>query len=150
MKGAKAIPRQHRSLVAILLTLYALGVVVVLAWPTPVDASAAGPLRTVTRWFSAHGLGWVTYSVIEFSANIAMFAPIGFLLALTNQRLRWWHVVGGVAALSTTAEIAQSLLRPDRFGTVQDVLANTAGAALGFLAATYLHARRPAPENART
>lgn len=124
--------------------------VVVLAWPTPVDSSVAGPLRTMTRWFSAQGLGWMTYTVIEFSANIAMFAPIGFLVALANQRLRWWHVVGAVAALSATAEITQSLLRPDRFGTVLDVVANTAGAALGFLAATYLHARHAAPEKTRT
>lgn len=129
-----------------MLAVYALGVIAVLAWPTPVDAPAAGPLAALTRWLAAHGLGWVSYSVIEFSANVALFAPIGFLVTLASPRLLWWHVVGGVAVLASLAEVAQSALRPERFGTVQDVVANTAGAALGFIVARCLQTGRRAPQ----
>ena len=129
-----------------MLVVYALGVVAVLAWPTPVDAPAAGPLAVLTRRLAAHGFGWVSYSVIEFSANVALFIPIGALVTLTGPRLRWWHVVGSVAVLASLAEIAQSTLRPERFGTVQDVVANTAGAAVGFIVARYFLTRRSAPQ----
>ncbi|WP_066465535.1 VanZ family protein [Sanguibacter suarezii] len=133
-----------------MLAAYTLGVLAVLAWPTPVDSSAAGPLTALTRWLAAHGFAWLTYSVIEFTANVALFVPIGLLVTLTSPRLRWWQVVGGAAVLSSLAEIAQATLRPERFGTVQDVLANTAGAALGFIAARYLQTRRTAPQDTPT
>ena len=121
-----------------------------LAWPTPVDASAAGPLAALTRWLAAHGFAWMTYSVIEFTANVALFVPIGLLVALTFRSLRWWHVVGGAAILAALAETAQALLRPERFGTVQDVAANTTGAAIGFLIAWRLRHRDAAPQNTPT
>jgi len=69
------------------------------------------------------GAGW-----IEFSANIAIFVPLGFLLTALFRR----HWLGVVIALtmSAAAEGIQGLI-PSREASVRDIVANTLGAALG-------------------
>jgi VanZ family protein len=113
---------------------YAAAVATVALWPTPVDRPVSGVLRRVLSRLHEHGVpSWFDYSFVEFSANVAMFVPLGFLLAaLFNRRLTWAAVV--VAGMVSAAiEIAQWALLPARYPTVNDVLANTMGAAIGAL-----------------
>ena len=70
---------------------------------------------------------------LEFVSNVALFVPFGLLggLLWRNRRLLVWTLAA--AALSTTIEVCQLLFLPHRFGTVSDVVANTAGSTLGAL-----------------
>lgn len=114
-------------------------VAVIVLWPTPVDRNAAGILTRGLGFLHRHGLSdFVTYGLVEFTANIVMFAPLGlFWFLLAPPRWRWWGPAAGFV-LSTGIEAAQYLLLPHRFATPYDVLANTLGAALGTLAAAVL------------
>lgn len=132
-----------RVLVAVLVG-YVVVVVAVLAWPTPVDSGAAGPLKEALAWLRRHNLGWITYDAVEFSANIAMFIPFGLLVPFAFPRVHWWQVLAGAVTASAAAELAQTLLRPDRFGTVTDIVANATGTALGLLLAARIRSVRTA------
>lgn len=120
--------------VLVALGCYAATVATVAFWPTPVDRPVSGVLRRVLSRLHEHGVpSWFDYSVVEFSANVAMFVPLGFLLAaLFDRRLMWVAVV--VAGLvSASIEITQWELLPARYPTVSDVVANTMGATIGVL-----------------
>lgn len=138
----------HRRALGVALAGYLAALIVILGWPTPVDASLDGTLFRVLGWLHGAGLpGWIGYNQVEFAANIALFVPVGLLVALELRSRPWW--VAGLAGfgLSVLAELSQSLLRPDRFATVQDVVANTTGALLGAAIAVALgrqQARLPA------
>ncbi len=69
-----------------------------------------------------------------------MFVPLGLLV--TRVTRRWWWGLTVPAALSGAAELAQHLLRPERFATWTDVATNTTGAALGVLLAVVLMRHR--------
>lgn len=70
------------------------------------------------------------YTVLEFAANVALFAPFGLLLALNAPLWHPWLVVAAGLALSCLIEFVQLGL-PTRFSTASDLLANTLGTALG-------------------
>ncbi|WP_394550988.1 VanZ family protein [Agromyces sp. MMS24-JH15] len=79
--------------------------------------------------------------VFEFLANIALFVPLGLLLPLAWPRLGPITVIVAGCALSTGIELIQ-LAIPSRVSTISDVVANTAGTALGYLVATVLLVER--------
>jgi hypothetical protein len=62
-----------------------------------------------------------------------MFGPFGVLVGLLVRHTRgWWvRVVAAGLVLSVAIETAQRLFLPTRVPTVQDVVMNTLGAALG-------------------
>jgi glycopeptide antibiotics resistance protein len=69
------------------------------------------------------------------AGNVALFLPLGLLLPLLAPRLdRLWRTAGVGFALSSAIELSQVALPGVRRADVNDVLANTLGAALGFLA----------------
>jgi glycopeptide antibiotics resistance protein len=69
------------------------------------------------------------------AGNVALFLPLGFLLPLLMPRLdRLWRTVGAGLALSTAIELTQLAFPGVRRSDVNDVLMNTLGTALGFLA----------------
>ncbi len=73
--------------------------------------------------------------VVEVGLNVLLFVPLSLLGAVVLDR---WRVVGWVLAglaLTLAVEGVQWLLLSGRSATVSDVLANTAGALLGILAA---------------
>ena len=74
--------------------------------------------------------GWLGYSALEFTANIGMFIPVGILLALLLPPRQWWVAVLIGFAMTVTIETAQ-LFIPGRFSDLRDIVANTAGAAIG-------------------
>jgi len=66
--------------------------------------------------------------------NVVLFVPLGFLLPLAVRTFaRAWATLVVAAGLSLLIEIAQAIL-PSHSTDVDDVILNTAGAALGFLA----------------
>lgn len=77
---------------------------------------------------------WITYALIEFSANVAMFVPVGVLLLLLMGRRRWWAAILSGFVLSVGIEAAQLLL-PGRVSDIRDLVANSLGTALGVLLA---------------
>ena len=72
------------------------------------------------------------YLVLEFTANVVLFLPFGLLAAMAYPRLRPVAVVVLGSASSVVIELVQ-LTIPSRYATVSDVIANTIGAALGWL-----------------
>jgi len=131
MRSVTPAHRRRRALRSALAG-YTVVLALVLGWPTPVDAPIAGTLRGVLGWLHARGVpAWVGYGEIEFAANIALFVPVGLLLTLVLRRGRWWVAVLGGCGLSLLTEVAQGSLRPQRFATVRDVVANTLGAVIG-------------------
>ena len=71
-------------------------------------------------------------------ANLILFAPLGGVLCL--RRWHWMKAVGAACALSVTIEVVQRVI-PGRTTSVDDVLFNTLGAALGWLLARRFSSR---------
>ena len=83
------------------------------------------------------------YGVLGFASNVALFVPLGVLVAVQlSQRRRWLAVAIG-AAVSLAIELMQAALLPERFATGSDVVANTVGAAAGVLLFSLVDRRRP-------
>ena len=113
----------------VLLLAYALALAVVALWPVPVDRGIGGPLQAISA-----AVPWLSYEVMEFSANVLLFVPFGVLLALVLPRRR--VLVVPIALVATLLiESAQALLLAERTPALSDILANTLGAALGLLIA---------------
>ncbi|MGO4689433.1 VanZ family protein [Glaciibacter sp. 2TAF33] len=134
------------------LSLVSLAYLAFVGWvtlgPQPFDNSNNGWLLRALAFFSRHdATDWVTYGRVEFIANIGMFVPIGaFLVLLFGRRLWWLAIVIGIM-LTCSIEFAQLFL-PTRYPDVRDLVANTAGAAIGVLFALVITAvqlgrRRP-------
>ena len=69
------------------------------------------------------------------AGNVALFVPLGFLLPLLLPRFeRFWRTVAVGAAASTLIELSQVSFPGVRRADVNDVLMNTLGTALGWLA----------------
>lgn len=119
----------------VLLGAVTLAVAAIVFSPGPPDAAGQ---RGLEQWlFRLHRDGlptWISFSLVEFIANVVMFLPLGLLGALAL-RQHHWLIVPICAAFSGAIETVQLLALPERDGTLNDVLANASGAALGFLLA---------------
>lgn len=115
---------------------YLAALALIVFWPTPVDRNAQGSISSVVAWLHDHGIpGWFGYNTIEFSANIALFVPVGLLIVMLVGANRWWYgpLIGALG--SCGIELGQLLFLPERFATINDVVANSLGASLGTLLA---------------
>lgn len=123
---------RRRRFPALLLAGYLLVLSVIAFWPSPVDESAVEFIMKVLNVLHFHGLpGWANYDLLETGSNVALFLPFGLLAAAClPMKIKWLAVVAGMGA-SALIEAAQEVLRPERFAAVQDVLANSLGAAVG-------------------
>nr|WP_242061524.1 VanZ family protein [Microbacterium ureisolvens] len=108
-------------------------------WPTPVDRGAAGLLRTISR-----AVPWLTYDVIEMTANIVLFVPLGILLALALP-LHRGLVLPIALATTLVIESCQALFLTERTPSLRDIVANVLGASIG-LALVLLLERRKLPD----
>lgn len=132
----------------VLAAAYLLALALIAFWPSPVDQGVdvinSWPVRLLE---SAFGLSRPEgYDIVQVAANVVLFVPLGWL-AVALTRARWWQVTLVGFLLSSGIEVGQALLRPDRFATVSDVVANTLGTALGALTASLVlhrHERTPA------
>lgn len=124
----------------ILLAPY-LVVVLLLTWLPAKDAGqVTGIVATVARWFDGLVPFEVGYPILEFLANVAMFAPLGVLGALAWPQASAGWIIGAGAVLSAVIELVQ-LTMPSRFSTLSDVIANTLGAAAGWVAVAWWRSR---------
>lgn len=99
--------------------------------PQPLDDNTDGWLRTLLGLFSEHWLtAWITYDLVEFLANIAMFVPIGCVFLLLLGRRRWWLALLLGIVLTCVIEFTQQFL-PTRVSDVRDIIANSLGALIG-------------------
>ena len=78
--------------------------------------------------------------VVDFAANVLLFAPFGFGLVLAGTT--WLRATLAGLALTLGIELVQAFVLTGRYASAGDVLANTAGALLGALAARWLLRRR--------
>lgn len=118
-----SIARRFRVQIAV----YGVVLALIAFWPSPVDQGAGPFLRTITR-----AMPWLTYDVIEFSANVVLFLPLGVILALAlpTRRVLVVPIALGVTIL---IEAGQAVLLAQRTPSLRDVLANTLGAVIGLL-----------------
>ena len=112
---------------------------VLLAFVVFLPAREAGRVTGIVGWL-AEALATLGVPrdpaavVLEFLANVVLFAPLGVLLVLAFPGVRWWAVVLAGFLLSVGIELVQ-LAIPSRVSSVSDVVANTAGTTLGLLLA---------------
>lgn len=124
-----------------LLALYGVIVALVVFWPTPVDRDYQGAISRLLSVLHRYGLpDWFGYRALEFSANVAMFVPLGFLVFFVLPRSRWWLALVICPAVSVIIEATQGLLLAQRFATLSDVASNSVGAVVGVVLALGLRA----------
>jgi VanZ family protein len=105
----------------------------------PVDSGVTPLLvRLLDRLHTVDFPAWMSYSAVEFTANIVFFVPVGLIVVLLVGLRRWWWGAVAGFVISGSVELGQLLFLPDRFASLDDVLSNTAGALLGALAGVAL------------
>jgi len=128
--GRRSATGRARVWLRVALAVYLGAVALVTLRPAPEDDQTLGLARRVIERLADLGLP-VTFPVVEAVANVVMFVPFGVLVGLLLRR-PWWVVVLLGAATSTLIETVQRWL-PTRYPTLQDVVMNTLGAAVGVL-----------------
>jgi len=125
-----------RRLAGIALALYGAVAAVIVFTPVSYAQLVQAIARSISRatGWDFYGSGW-----IEFVANIALFVPLGLLLALVLRRA-WLGALVAVI-ISITVELAQSII-PNREPAVRDVISNAIGAAIGAFLAWLIVLRR--------
>lgn len=109
--------------------------------PTPLDQGYESAIAKVLEVLHRHGVpNWFGYHKLEFVANVAMFVPLGFLVALALPRKVLWLFILLIPAFSGAIELLQASFLAERFASVLDVIANTIGGYGGAVAAVVLRA----------
>lgn len=133
--------RAREWLGALTLAGYATIVLLATMWPTPLDQGFESSINKLFTVLYRNGVPlWFGYSKLEFSANILMFIPLGFLVALLLPGRIWWLALIICPAMSVAIELTQALALSARFATATDVLSNSLGAVVGILIAVILRA----------
>jgi glycopeptide antibiotics resistance protein len=137
-------PQKGKERVALSGFALALCVTVVLLatmWPAPIDAGFSGTITRFLEVLHRNGIPeWFGYNKLEFSANILMFMPVGFLATMILPAKTWWLALLMCPLLSVGIELTQGAFLAARFATVSDVIANSSGALIGILLAVMLRA----------
>jgi len=124
-----------------LLAVYTIALLLVTMWPTPVDRGYRSAIDEALAIAHRHGVPeWFGYNALEFSSNIVMFVPLGFLFALALPRRLWWLVFLVAPAFSTAIELAQGSWLPQRVEDMSDIVSNSLGGWLGGLIEAALRA----------
>jgi hypothetical protein len=133
MAGPGALPSvgsMHRVLALALVAAYLL----VVAHLTLTDPSqGAWAFDLADRIAVRVSVGTLTWHETEVLANVALFVPLGFLLAIVLHSAAL--ASGACALLSAGIEYAQLTLLPTRVPTIDDVVHNTLGGLVGALVA---------------
>ena len=113
--------------------------------------SPVSPIRglDLSQELDSAGLGWVTYTQLESFANVVLFIPFGLLIALLVPTRWWWAVVVGLVLVAGGIELGQALFLPGRVPSIDDVLANSTGGAIGVGIAAIIRAIAWASRRAR-
>lgn len=117
--------------------------------PAPYDDDTAGFITALIDFFAQHQLtAWLSFNVIEFLANVALFVPFAVLmwlwLAYTKLSLSARSLIIVASALLSTGmiELSQHLFFETRVADPRDIVANTLGAILGVLGCWLWHSIR--------
>lgn len=138
-RPAKSRTREWLAFLALL--AYAAVVLAATLSPTPLDQGYQGAIDKVLAVLHRNGVPeWFGYNKLEFSANIVMFIPLGFLITLLLPTKVWWLALIICPALSGTIELTQGALLSERFASGGDVASNSIGAIIGILIAVILRA----------
>jgi glycopeptide antibiotics resistance protein len=143
MSGAVIPPKSglRHALAVTVLVAYTVFILSVTLSPTQLDVSVQ---RLIIRFVDVlHRYGvptWFDYAEVEFLANIAMFIPFGFMVALLfSVKFAWLAIVVSLF-FSTGIEHIQREFLDDRIYDVRDIVANTLGGLIGFIIAAFLRA----------
>jgi glycopeptide antibiotics resistance protein len=112
---------------------YGVGLALVGMWPHPIDDSIDVAGLGPVRWtIDMVGLtAYQGYEVVEAAANVLLLVPFGMLVLLVWRNATVLQATVAGVAVSTLIELLQHLVRPGRIASVQDVVANTIGTAMG-------------------
>lgn len=131
--------RQHLGLSLVL--VYGLVVILATMWPTPLDQGFAASINRFLGVLHRNGIPeWFGYNKLEFTANILMFVPLGFLVSMLLPVRVWWLALLICPGISVAIELTQALALSARFATLSDVAANSTGALIGAVVAVVLRA----------
>ena len=144
LDARSARPPRSRLRLGLALTGLAAYATVVLAMtlsPTPLDQGYESAIARFLGVLHRNGVPeWFGYSKLEFTANIVMFVPFGFLIALSLPRRAVWLAILLIPAFSAGIELSQYVFLSARFASALDVVANTAGGYAGAVCAIILRA----------
>lgn len=70
-------------------------------------------------------------SETESLLNVIMFVPLGFLLGMAGEGIRWWKVLIICFSISVSVEVLQYIMQRG-FSETDDVIRNTAGCMIGY------------------
>ena len=133
--------RARLSLGATALCFTAIVILIATMWPTPLDQGYGASIERFLGVLHRNGIPlWFGYNKLEFSANILMFVPVGFLVALLLPVRAWWLALIICPGLSIGIELTQAAFLSARFATPTDVAANSVGALVGITLSTALRA----------
>ena len=137
-------PQKSRLRIAVglsILIAYSGLIMAVTLSPTQLDVNYQNAVLRLLEVLHRNGIpAWFGYGEVEFLANVGMFIPFGFLVALLlPQRLSILTVLIGLG-FSAFIENFQREFLSERVASVYDVYANSAGAVIGFLFAATLRA----------
>ena len=117
-----------------ILSLATFAYLAVLAWATLTPQSA--PATTSLLWRLARfferftATDWLTFSTLEFLANIALFVPLGLFFVLLFGRRRWWLAIFIGVVMTVLIEFAQQFIG-GRVSDPRDLVSNSIGAVVG-------------------
>lgn len=107
-------------------------------WPTPVDGGGfIWYLTSEVLKFAQQisWLNWLKYNQLEALANMLLYVPLGIFLVLFIRKAPFWLLLISPAVFSFIAEGIQRFFLPARYSTLDDVINNSIGGALGVLIA---------------
>jgi glycopeptide antibiotics resistance protein len=135
-------PSHARQWLAAVLLAAVIGtILLVTMWPVPVDKGYSGSIDKLLTVMRRNGVPtWFGYNRLEFTANIIMFIPLGFLVALLLKQRLWWLALIICPAFSVSIELTQAAFLAARFATVSDVVSNSIGAFIGIFFAVLIRA----------
>ncbi|MEN2738976.1 VanZ family protein [Microbacterium sp. X-17] len=136
-----------RRVLLILISAYLLVVAWITLDPFPADPHRNTLLEGLLATFASTTLlAWIDFEVVEFTANVLLFVPVGVLFAMRLGRGRWWLAFALGVAMTLTIEFVQLFL-PARVSDARDLLANTVGTLIGIgIVAVFAGGRRSRPD----
>jgi glycopeptide antibiotics resistance protein len=114
---------------------YALALALIGFWRTPVDQNVPVTDFAPVVWMAdlLRLDPAQSYTLLESAANVVMFIPLGALVLLWKRHWTWLHAIFLALGTTVAIELLQHTLRPERFASINDVVANTLGGAIGAL-----------------
>jgi hypothetical protein len=120
------------------------------AWLVALLFMTMRPAGSAVRLNLVPDLGGADFSAFDTLANVAVFLPLGLILAAAGWRAL--PAIGLGVAVSLCVEAAQYIVDVGRAADINDAITNTAGTALGWAIAWAIRAgrREKAPQRARS